>query len=123
LKKTRDVYRLIDEDRKSVIAERVERAAGPVDRLVGLLGRKSLLTGEGLWIEPCNGVHTWFMRFAIDLLVLDGEGRVLRVVTALPPWRLSMPVKGGRSVVELPAGTLSGCAIGPGDRVAWELLR
>jgi uncharacterized protein len=120
LKKTRDLYRLVDAERGLVIADRVERAGGAWDRMKGLLGQKSLAPGEGLWLDPCNCVHTWFMRFAIDLLVLDREGRVLRIRTRMKPWRVSMPMSAGRSVVELAAGSLQSNPLRVGEFVRWE---
>ncbi|MFM2152962.1 MAG: hypothetical protein RL199_1397, partial [Pseudomonadota bacterium] len=54
-----------------VVARHVLRATGFFDRLRGLLGRPSLDPDVGLWIEPCDGVHTFFMRFPIDVAVLD----------------------------------------------------
>ena len=76
-------------------------------RFVGLMGRKDLAPGRALWIEPCNSIHMFFMRFAIDVLFLDREGRVKRVMLRLRPWRISPIVFGARTVVELPAGTFA----------------
>ncbi|MFN2463636.1 MAG: DUF192 domain-containing protein [Candidatus Dormibacteria bacterium] len=75
-------------------------------RFVGLMGRHEFPPGSGLWIEPCNSIHMFFMRFAIDVLFLDREGRVKRVMLGLRPWRVSPIVFGARTTVELPAGTL-----------------
>ena len=74
---------------------------------MGLMGRRRLEPGQGLWIEPCNSIHMFFMRFAIDVVFLDREGRVKRVLLKLKPWRVSPIVFGSRTVVELPAGTLN----------------
>ena len=74
--------------------------------MVGLLGRKELGEGTGLWLEPCNGIHTFAMRFPIDVLFLDREGRALKMVSGVRPWRVCGPVRGARVVIELPAGTL-----------------
>jgi uncharacterized protein len=120
LAKSKEIYRLVDAARGTVVAERVRRARNAWERLVGLVGRKSLEPGEGLWLDPCNGVHTFGMRFSIDLLVLDEDGRVLRIVTRLSPWRVSAPSRGGKSVVELPAFTLGKSALAAGDLVRWE---
>jgi uncharacterized membrane protein (UPF0127 family) len=74
------------------------------DRLIGLLGRASLDTGEALWLRA-NGVHTFGMRFPIDIVVLDREGRVLRIAGRVPPNRIVWPARGGHATIELPAGT------------------
>jgi uncharacterized protein len=63
-----------------IVADRVTVASRRVDRAVGLLRRSHLDAGEGLWITPCHGVHTWFMRFTIDVLALDADGVVADAV-------------------------------------------
>ncbi|GAC1327439.1 MAG: DUF192 domain-containing protein [Candidatus Dormibacteria bacterium] len=89
-----------------LVAE-LEIASTSWSRFVGLMGRASLPAGHGLWIEPCNSIHMFFMRFAIDVLFLDREGRVKKVMLGLKPWRVSPIVFGARTTVELPAGTLA----------------
>ncbi|MBI2835244.1 MAG: DUF192 domain-containing protein, partial [Acidobacteria bacterium] len=61
-------------------------AATPFSRMIGLLARRSLDEGDGLVLQPCSMVHTWFMRFAIDVIFLDRHGTVLRVVDTLRPF-------------------------------------
>jgi uncharacterized protein len=107
--------------RGCILADRAERASSFVQRLVGLLGRARLSVGEGLLITPCNAVHTFFMRMAIDVAFLDAEGVVLRQVGALPPWRATPVQRGARSVLELPAGTLQASGTREGDRLRFEL--
>jgi uncharacterized protein len=72
-------------------------------RMKGLLGRRALSRDEGLWLEPASSVHTWFMRFPIDVVFLDREKRVLRIVESMQPWRMAAK-RGSRSVLELAAG-------------------
>ncbi|WP_313220506.1 DUF192 domain-containing protein [Stutzerimonas nitrititolerans] len=95
---------------------RLEHAATPWSRLRGLLGRRGLAAASGLWISPCNSVHCCFMRFAIDVLYLDGEQRILHIRHALRPWRFSACWR-ARSVVELAAGECRRLNIQPGDRL------
>jgi uncharacterized membrane protein (UPF0127 family) len=90
---------------------------GPWDRLRGLLARPPLRPGEALVIRPCNGIHTCGMRYKIDAVFLDRDGRVLRVVHALSPWRFVPWVRGAHAVIELRAGAAAACALSPGDRV------
>ncbi len=71
------------------LAERTRATRGPWDRMRGLLARAPLGVGEGLLIAPCNGIHTVGMRYAIDVVFIDRDGRVLRVTRALPPLRCS----------------------------------
>jgi uncharacterized protein len=88
---------------------------GPA-RTRGLLGRQSLGEGEGLWIVPCEAVHTFGMRFAIDLVFLDRRNVVRKVRSSVPPWRLSGCLR-ARSVLELAAGSLERTPVHPGDKL------
>jgi uncharacterized membrane protein (UPF0127 family) len=103
--------RLLIADSGHVVVEDLELARSSWSRFVGLMGRPGLERGRGLWIEPCNSIHMFFMRFAIDVLFLDKERRVKKVMLRLKPWRISPIVFGARTVVELPAGTLSDRAL------------
>ena len=73
-----------------------------------------------MWIAPCSGIHTFFMRFAIDAIFVDRALRVVRVRRSLRPWRLVPFVLGARSVFELPAGTLAGLGLERGDVLVVE---
>ena len=92
----------------AVVASRVEVAEDAASRSKGLLGRASMAADEGLWIVPCPMIHTFFMKFAIDVLFLDKERNVVRVMEDLKPWRVSPWVWRARSVLELAGGTLKG---------------
>jgi uncharacterized membrane protein (UPF0127 family) len=83
-------------------------------RARGLLGRPQPLPGQGVWLKPCNAVHCWFMGYAIDVLFLDGEGRVLKLCSQLLPWRMAA-CRGARSVVELAGGEAERLKIAEGD--------
>ncbi len=111
------LWRIENLDQRVVLADRAVVAGGFWRRGVGLLGRSRLEAGEGLILEPCGSIHTFGMRFAIDALHLDGEGRCLEVVGALVPWRLGPIRRGVRVVVELPAGAAAGTRVG--DRIRW----
>ena len=89
-----------------VIADRVTVASRRLERAIGLLAHSHLDAGEALWIKPCNGVHTWFMRFPIDVIAMDANGVIVDAVSTLKPWRMRLPKPGAYSVLELPAGTL-----------------
>ncbi|HEX4566859.1 MAG TPA: DUF192 domain-containing protein [Vicinamibacterales bacterium] len=105
----------------TVIADRVGVATTHAERAVGLLARNGLEPGEGLWIVPSRGVHTWGMRFTIDVLALDETGTVVDAVSNLRPWRMRLPRKGTAGVLELPAGTLEASHTGLGHRVVLEM--
>ncbi len=114
-----DRFRAVNESNGHLLADRSERAARVMQRLRGLLGRDALAKGEGLHIVPCNSIHTFFMRFPIDVLFLDESGTVLRALDAIPPWRATRVYAKARSVLELPAGTLAETSTRAGDRVAF----
>ena len=105
----------------TVIADRVDVAATRAARAVGLLARTGLEPGEALWIVPSRGVHTWGMRFAIDVLALDEEGNVIDCVSNLRPWRVRLPRRGTAGVLELPAGTLAASRTNMGHKIVLEL--
>ena len=105
----------------TVIADKVGVAATRTSRAVGLLTRSGLEPGEALWIVPSRGVHTWGMRFAIDVLALDEGGTVIDAVPNMGPWRMRLPKRGTAGVLELPAGTLAASQTGVGHRIVLEL--
>ncbi|HJV35011.1 DUF192 domain-containing protein [Geomonas sp.] len=92
-------------------------AATFLSRSRGLLGRQGLSAGEGLLITPCNGVHTFFMRFPIDVLFLNGENRVIRTGEHLQPNRISALLFSCKKVIELPAGAVSQSGTVTGDQI------
>jgi uncharacterized membrane protein (UPF0127 family) len=107
-------------DTGAVIADRVAVAATHATRTVGLLNRSGLDPGEGLWIVPCRGVHTFWMRFTIDVVALDDHGVVIDRVANLKPWRMRLPRRGTAGVLELPAGTLDRSGTQLGHRIEFE---
>ena len=104
-----------------VLADRVDVADTRATRAVGLLSRAGLEPGEALWIVPSRGVHTFWMRFAIDVLALDEGGTVIDCVSNLKPWRMRLPRRGTAGVLELPAGTLAASGTAVGHQVLLEM--
>ncbi len=112
--------RVENASRGVVLAERAGLAVGFWDRLVGLLGRAALPEGAGLWLQPCNSVHMWFMRFPIDVVFVSAEGVVVAVVPTLRPWAMTRPYFGATGALELPAGVIARTGTAPGDRLIRE---
>ena len=81
------------------------------------MGVPAAQAGAGLWLQPCNAVHTFFMRFSIDLVYVGADGTVLAIRELVRPWRLTAPVRGARAVLELPGGTARGHGLLAGRRV------
>jgi len=98
------------------IAASIEVASSGAKRSKGLLGRDGLDPGTGIWIVPCEAVHTFGMRFAIDLIYLDRSHRIRKLCDSVPPWRISGCLR-AHSVVELSAGALRSSEVQVGDLV------
>jgi uncharacterized membrane protein (UPF0127 family) len=109
-----------NETRGTVIAEQVAIADSMLRRLRGLLGTRALPSRHGLLLRPCRQVHSFFMRYAIDLVFLDAADHVLRTVPRFPVNRMSPLVRAAASVLELPAGTLDATPAAPGDALRLE---
>jgi len=107
-------YSLSNRRTGELVATRLEPAFDSVTRRRGLLGRNGLKAGTGLVIAPSNSVHTFFMRFAIDLIFVMRDGRVAKVRQRVGPWRMAASVR-AFAVIELPAGTLAGTDVRAGD--------
>jgi uncharacterized membrane protein (UPF0127 family) len=85
-------------------------------RLVGLLRHKSLEFGDGLWIVPCNSIHSIGMRFDFDAVFLDKNLRVVHLVREMKSTRISKIVFAAKSVLELPAGVIERTGTELGDQ-------
>jgi uncharacterized membrane protein (UPF0127 family) len=115
---SREPLRVRNLTRGSGVAARVRHADRAWSRIVGLLGRRSLAEDEGLLLTPCTSIHTFFMRFPIDILYLDREHVVVKAVRALRPFRFSARLTGGHSVLELSPGAIEASGTQVGDRLA-----
>ena len=109
--------RLINSSKGLELAADLRCAKGFYARGKGLLGRSNLPTGEGLWILRCTSIHTFFMRFAIDVVFVDKNLIVKAIFQNVQPWRMTMPAWTASSVFELPAGTLARCPTEVGDQM------
>jgi hypothetical protein len=89
-------------------------------RLKGLLGRNSLGPEEGVWISPCNSIHTFFMRMSIDVVFLDGNLRIVKLIRNMTPFRICMPVRGAESVLEGPVGMIQRSRVKTGARLEFR---
>jgi len=112
--------RVVNRSRGTVVAERCRVARSLRDRTVGLLGTPALPAGDGLWIEHSPSIHMFFMSYPIDAVFMNGEGRVVRVVANLRPWRMVAWARGARDCLELPAGAAAASGTAIGDQLALE---
>ncbi len=107
--------------RGGTLAANVQLADTPRSRRIGLLKHKTLEPGEGLWIYPTQAIHTFGMKFPIDVAFLDGGLRVKRVYHRLVPYRLTSLVWGARSALELASGSLASTGTMVGDELQFSL--
>jgi len=116
VKNTGGAQSLVNERTGGTLASSLEAAFDSRERRTGLLGRTALEPGAALLLAPCAAVHTWFMRFSIDLVFVARDGVVTKVVERLRPWRVAMSPR-AFAVVEVEAGTVRRTCTRPGDRL------
>ncbi len=107
--------------RQTVLAQAADVADTSAKRRTGLLKHERLEPGDGLWIVPCESVHTFFMKFPIDLVYLDKGKKVKKVRHAVPAWRMSACLT-AHSILELPAGIAAETGTVAGDELAFDKL-
>ena len=100
---------------------RVRVAGSLVERAIGLLSTRSLGAGEGLYLTPCKSIHTFFMRYPIDVLFIDAQGAVLSEDT-LMPWKMSAWHAQSKGTLEFAAGTLQRTGTQVGDHIEMKDL-
>ena len=105
--------------KNTILADRADIADTSQKRRTGLLKHTGLNDGEGLWIVPCEGVHTFAMKFVIDVLFLDKKRKVLKVRGSMPKRRLALSLM-AHSVLELPAGMAAKTKTEAGDQLEFE---
>jgi uncharacterized membrane protein (UPF0127 family) len=76
-------------------------------RTMGLMFRESMGEMDGLVLEPCNSIHTFFMKFSIDVVFLNSKNKVIKIFRELPPWRITRMYFSASKVLEMEAGKLS----------------
>ena len=111
--------RIINLTRQTELATAADVAGHSAARNKGLLGRTGLPEGGGLWIVPCESVHTFFMKFPIDLVYIDRKKIVKKVRSNVGPWKLSACLF-AHSIIELPAGTVDSTNTKPGDQLEFS---
>jgi uncharacterized membrane protein (UPF0127 family) len=110
----------INVTRNVTLATHVRVADTSPERGIGLLKDKELAEGHGLWIVPCNSIHSFAMKFIFDAMFLDRELRVVHLVREMKPWRISKIKFAAKSVLELPAGVIARSGTELGDQMKME---
>jgi uncharacterized membrane protein (UPF0127 family) len=113
--------RIRNRTRNTELGDSIDLANTSATRRTGLLKHSGLGRGEGLWIVPCESVHTFFMKFPIDLVYVDRQNTVRKVRHAVKPWRMSACFS-AHSIIELPPGVAQETGTVAGDQLEIEKL-
>jgi uncharacterized membrane protein (UPF0127 family) len=105
---------------KRELSHDVQIAENVFHRLKGLIGRDTIAVGEALWIKPCNSIHTFLMRFPIDVIFLNRNNMVIAFKKNLQPNRLTRLYFKAVSVLELPAGAIDATDTEIGDKIEFK---
>jgi uncharacterized protein len=111
------MFTVTNSTRGITLGDSIELADTSIKRMVGLLGRRGLAAGGGLWINPSSGVHTFGMAFPIDVVGLDRDLRVVKLWRCLVPFRLTSVSLKIKSVIELPCGVITQAQLQVGDQL------
>lgn len=112
--------RIFNLTQNTLLAKKVILADTPLKRITGLLGKTGLKEKEALVILPCKQVHTFFMRFSIDILFLDKENKVISALSNFKPYRITPLYFSALSAIELPAGTIESSCTVFGDEISLD---
>ena len=104
--------------RSTILGERIRVAETTLSRIVGLLADKSLEPGAGLLIYPSQAIHTVAMRFAIDVIFVDRNWRIVHLRPEMPPYRMTGVHWKARCVIELPPGVIAQSLTSIGDQLS-----
>lgn len=106
---------VFNKTRNTILAEHAEIADTAFQRMKGLLGRPCLASASALILKPGNSVHTFFMKFPIDVLFVDNLGSVVKAVSDMKPFRLTPIYFSAKLIVEFPAGVIAATSTRKGD--------
>ena len=106
---------------EEMIADDIGKANHFFSRFIGLMFKKKIEVHQGLWIEPCSQVHTFNMRFDIDVVFIDCDKRILHIEHCMKPRRISKMISHSHSVLELCAGRAAECGIEMGDVLSFQI--
>ena len=112
--------RIINKTKNTVLAEDVIAADTFFTRIKGLLGKKEFKKGQALILKSCNSIHTFFMRFPIDVLFVDKNSTVIKAIYPLKPFRLTGIYFNATFAIELPVNTIQSTLTFEGDKLFLE---
>ena len=109
---------IINKTKNTLLAKDIVIANTPFKRMKGLLGKKEFREGQALILKPCNSVHTFFLRFAIDVIFVDKHSKVIEAISCLKPFHLTRVHWLSALAIELPAGIILSSHTQEGDLLA-----
>ncbi len=112
------LQRIINKTKGTVLAQNAVVADSFLVRLIGLMGQKQLPPERAMILSPCTSIHTFFMRFDIDVLFVDKDNKVIGVCVAMKPWRVSPVYWKSKFVVELPSGMIASTSTALSDEIS-----
>jgi uncharacterized protein len=112
--------RVVNESRQRELGARIRMAHTLPARMRGFILRRPPVAGEGLFLAPCRGVHTYWMRFPLDVLLIDESGHVIAAHADLPPGTRTPIYRSAAFALELPTGAIRGTDTAVGDRLSWK---
>ncbi|MHB1457902.1 MAG: DUF192 domain-containing protein [Armatimonadota bacterium] len=104
-----------------IIADRIERAGSLMSQLKGLIGRRKFENGSAMIFPGCKQIHTFFMQFPIDILFVDKNRKVIKIIEKFQPGKISAYIGDSADVIELPSHTIYDCRITIGDELVYEM--
>lgn len=111
------LFKIDKNEQAHLLLSNLEKAESFFRRGKGLLGRRSLEEGSGLWINPCRDIHTFFMKFAIDCIFVNKKMVIVKMHQNVKPFRFVGPVWKSQSVIEVPAGSAQKWNLKSGDQL------
>ena len=117
------VFSVVNTTTQKELGQWIIQAVTFFQRTRGLLGRKEIKKGEGLYIPKCRSIHTFFMRFPIDIVFIDGDNKITGIVSELMPFRIAFGPRNTDGVLELSVGTLNDNRCVIGDKISFILIR
>lgn len=109
---------IINKNKHTLLAKDIVIANTPFKRMKGLLGKKDFKEGQALILKPCNSIHTFFLRFAIDVIFVDKHNKIIEAISCLKPFRLTRIYWLSALAIELPAGIILSSHTQEGDLLA-----
>ncbi|MEK9149351.1 MAG: DUF192 domain-containing protein [Candidatus Desantisbacteria bacterium] len=112
--------KIINKTKNTVLAQNAIVADTVFKRIKGLLASKNFAEGEALILKPCNSIHTFFMKFPIDVLFINKNNQIIKAISSLPPFRLTYIYFNANFAIELPAGVINSTFTQAGDILTIE---